>query len=217
MAMRKFKITLVSYKIFLMDSTALEICHLLQPYNFLQVRKLSSCITCVGLRPDLSPERTFFPTPPLLHAQHSVHTDHAVQHDRAAHVKPRQSDFKTCPTNLHPTLGRAEHCLLGECGLGTTVSYAQEGSSFFILYNVFLGQIFKREILLEFKITGVSFRGSDILYSIREDTQCGSCFIVDSYFAWSSHTFHSVSFIRLQIITGDLTHIRHCVRAPVTS
>lgn len=38
MAMRKFKITLVSYKVFLMDSTALEICHLLQPYNFLQER-----------------------------------------------------------------------------------------------------------------------------------------------------------------------------------
>ena len=134
MARRKFKITLVSYKIFLMDSTALEICHLLQPYNFPQVRKLSSSITCVGLRPDLSLERTFFSTPPLLHVQRSVHTDHAVQHHTAAHVKPRQSDFKTCPTNLQPTLGRAEHCPL-ECGLGTTVSYAQEGRSFFLLEN----------------------------------------------------------------------------------
>ena len=137
MARRKFKITLVSYKIFLMDSTALEICHLLQPYNFPQVRKLSSSITCVRLRPDLSLERTFFPTPPLLHVQHSVHTDHAVQHHTAAHVKPRQSDFKTCPTSLHPTLGRAEHCPLGESGLGTTVSYAQEGRSFFPLGKLY--------------------------------------------------------------------------------
>lgn len=137
MARRKFKITLVSYKIFLMDSTALEICHLLQPYNFPQVRKLSSSITCVRLRPDLSLERTFFPIPPLLHVQHSVHTDHAVQHHTAAHVKPRQSDFKTCPTSLHPTLGRAEHCPLGESGLGTTVSYAQEGRSFFPLGKLY--------------------------------------------------------------------------------
>ena len=151
----------------------------------------------------------------------TVHTDHAVQHHTASSCQPRQSDFKTCPTNLYPTLGRAEHCHLGECGLRTTVSYTPEASSFFFLEN-YITQCISWPNLQERNSARIKndwgfFLGSDIFYSIREDTQCGSCFIVDSYFAWSSHTFHFVSFIHLQIMKGDLTHIRHCVKAPVTS
>lgn len=138
-----------------------------------------------------------------------------------AHVSLGSLTSKPVPPTCTPHWAGLSTAPLGECGLGTTVSYAQEGSSFFSLEN-YITRCISRPNLQERNSARIEndwgfLLGSDIFYSIREDTQCGSCFIVDSYFAWSSHTFHSVSFIHLQIMKGDLTHIRHCVKAPVTS